>query len=462
MNQDVFNLLCPYQIRWLNEPAGVAIAEKSRRIGWTWVHALGVDLDLAERDRTNKRNYYHSSADETASREFIDYCAEWARMLNAVAEIKDEVEIVDEKEIRTKVLEFANGCKIVAGSSNPTFLRSKGGAVGLDEFAFHRDGRELVKAAHATARFWGYPLRIWSTHNGDGSFFNGMIKDARAGKMRAAVHRVTIMDAVEEGIFERIQMRKKKLDHVPAPDAGARKAWLEELRAECPDEATWQEEYMCNPQTEANSLLTYEMIRACERTPEELKVVSDPRDLEEGLISTLYVGGDIGRQRDLTEIWGGRRVSDLVEVKLHKTFAKTDYTTQEGYFDLLLRSGIRRLCIDATGIGNMLAERLVQKYGRHRVEAVTFTAESKAGMAMPLVQLFEDHRARIPQDPAIREGLHKVRKIVTSAGNVRFDAAHDEAGHADEFWGMALMYAAMEPNKVRRASAPLSNKPVGW
>lgn len=455
MSPDVFQLLCPYQKRWLAEPAGVAIAEKSRRIGWTWTHALKVVLDLTARTPETKRNYYHSSADETASREFVEYCADWARVGKAVAAISDESEILDEREIRTKVLTFANGCRIVAGSSNPTFLRSKGGEVGLDEFAFHRDGRELVKAAHATARFWGYPLRIWSTHNGEGSFFNAMIRDARSGRMKATVHRVTIMDAVEDGIVERIIMRTKRLADVPAVDHGARRDWLDTLRAECPDEATWREEYLCEAQSEANALLSYEMIRSCERTAEELAVVEDPRELK--FNGPMYAGFDVGRQRDLSVFWVLGKVGDVYETRLLKSFARSAYAVQEEYLNLLMAQGVRRICIDATGIGDMLAERAAGRWG-HRVEGVKFTLESKAALAMPLVRLFEDRLVRVPADAAVREGLHKVRKIVTGAGNVRFDARHDDAGHADEFWSLALAYMAADDVKPPRRAA-LMEKP---
>jgi phage FluMu gp28-like protein len=80
---------------------------------------------------------------------------------------------------------------------------------------------------------------------------------------------------------------------------------------------------------------------------------------------------------------------------------------------------------------------------------------------MPLVRLFEDKLVRVPADAAVREGLHKVRKIVTAAGNVRFDARHDEDGHADEFWALALAYHAADDLKLPMPR-PLAFKPVGW
>ncbi len=458
MNDEFFNLLCPFQRRWVMEKAPVAIAQKSRRIGWTWTHALVAVLGRIDK-HAPKSNYYHSSADATAAREFIEYCAEWARMARAVAVVTDETEVIEEREIHTKVMTFSNGRKIVAGTSNPTFFRSKGGEVGLDEFAFHRDGRQMYKAALATARFWAFPMRIWSTHNGPGSYFNHLIGEAKTGKLRAAVHTVTILDAVEDGIVERIIMRKKKLHDPPAPDPKARQEWLDQLRAECPDEDVWNEEFLCVPSSDANSLLSYDLIAACERSNADLCVVSDPRDLK--FNGPITVGWDVGRKRDLSVIWALGRVGDVFETRLLKRFANATYQHQEDYFNLLMsEGGVRRACIDATGLGNMLAERAVQRFGSQRVEAITFTPQVKADLAVPLRRLFEDKLVRVPADASVREGLHKVRKITTSAGNVRFDAKHDEDGHADEFWALALAYHAADATRIP-LPRPMAAKPIG-
>lgn len=461
MNPVNLNILCKFQRDWAMNPASLCMAEKSRRIGFTWVQAMTVVLALADRPAEQPLGYYHSSADMTASSEFVEYCAQWAQAVNAVAKCKGEPEVIDEEHgISAFVMRFANGSKIVAGSSNPKFFRSKGGRVGLDEFAFHAQGRELFKAAHATAMFWGHPMSIWSTHNGEGSYFNGLIKQARAGALKAALHRVTILDAVEDGIVERIRMRREGLPDVPAPDLGARQAWLDELRATCPDQATWDEEYMCLPQSEANSLLSYELIRGCERQASELPVVDDPRLVKHN--GLIYVGMDIGRQHDLTVIWALARIGDVYETRLIKTFQATPYDTQEQYLNLLMtQCRVGRVCIDATGIGDMLAERAQQRWGAYRIEKVKFTPEVKSNLAMPLVRLFEDRLLRIPADPAIREDLHKIRRIVTAAGNVRFDARHDQEGHADRFWSLALAYSAADP-LAAPLPAPMATKPEGW
>ena len=47
------------------------------------------------------------------------------------------------------------------------------------------------------------------------------------------------------------------------------------------------------------------------------------------------------------------------------------------------------LCIDATGIGMMLAEEMQERHGKYRVESVTFTGPVKAALAMPVRAAFE-------------------------------------------------------------------------
>jgi len=297
-----FNLFCPFQLRWIEEKAALAGAEKSRRIGWTWMHAFKVVMGRIE--ATDVPNYYHTSTDRTASVEFIDYCSEWANMANAVAKVTDEVEVIDDQKINTLVMTFSNGSKIVAGSSNPKFFRSKGGEVGMDEYDFHADERELFKAAHATAMFWGYPLRFWSTVNGQGTFMDQVCQDIQKGKIKGAYHKVTVLDAVQDGIVERIEMRKRRLDDVPAPDEGLRKEWLADLRATCPDQDTWDQEYMCIRGSDKTSLLSYEMIGAA--TADDIKLAESVNDLPRDK-GEFYAGYDVGRKHDYSVLWVRRR-----------------------------------------------------------------------------------------------------------------------------------------------------------
>lgn len=451
-NATSLGLFCPYQVAWINDASPLKLAEKSRRIGWSWCDAF----DSVENAARSVCDVWYSSADQSAAREYIEYCQDFARIVNVVARFSEGVEVINEREIHTQRLTFENGCKIVAGSSNPLFFRSKGGAAKHDEFAFHRAARELIKAGHATSQFWGYQQSAWSSHNGSGSYFNQLINQAKAGQLKASLHRVTIYDAVEQGIVERILMRKRKLQRPPAPDARARQEWLDDLRSTCPDADIWAEEYECKPSTDGGSLLPYELIQGCEVA--NLKLIEDPA----AVTGTCYAGFDVGRKKDLSVLWVDEKVGDVYWTRCLRVLDKVNFTAQEDLLDRLLANGaVKRLCIDSTGIGMMLAERLQGRWGAYRVEAVNFTAASKSEMAMPFVRRFQDKLARIPMDAGVREDLHSVRKLVTAAGNIRLDADRSEDGHADRFWAGALASHASDQNAVP-LPAPLADKPGGW
>jgi phage FluMu gp28-like protein len=247
-----------------------------------------------------------------------------------------------------------------------------------------------------------------------------------------------VLDAVEQGIVERIDMRTKRLDHVPKPDAKRRQEWLDELRSTCPDEDTWNEEFMCKPSTDATSLLSYEIMRPCEVANLQLFDVTSKGE--------FFAGFDVGRKRDLSVLWLLERIGDVYWTRMVRTFDRVNFSAQEGaILQLMQNRAVKRLCIDSTGIGLQLSERLQDKLGKYRVEAVNFTAPVKSELAMPLRRLFEDKLIRIPMDDAIREDLHAVRKIVTASNNVRLDVDRsDTDGHADRFWALSLAYHAAD------------------
>lgn len=456
VNVQKLDILCQYQKELLLEKAALLFCEKSRRIGITWLMALWAVIRCVE----GKSNYYHSSADMTAAVEFVKDCESWAQMFNAVAKVTEATEVIDEDAIHTLVMTFQNGRRIVAGSSNPKFFRSKGGAVGFDEYDFHRDQRELFKAGHATAMFWGHPMRIWSSVAGEGTPMHQMVQQVESGKMAGRVKRITVLDAVAQGIVERIEMRKRRLDHVPAPDPGRRAAWLEELRSTVPNQETWDQEYLCIRRGDSSSLLTYDLIRPCEVA--NLQPAS-PGALDIGTGGPLYAGFDVGRKRDLSVLWVVEKVGDVRWTRTVKVFDRVNFTAQEGAINqIMMNPRVVRLCIDSTGIGLQLSERMQDHWGSHRVEAVNFTSAVKSELAMPLRRLFEDRLIRIPMDDAVREDLHSVRKVTTAAGNIRFDAAPGSTdGHADRFWALALACHGADATPPR-TRVSLEEVPLGW
>jgi len=418
MNETKYFL--PYQRRWLADDNPIKVWEKSRRIGATYVQAYEDVRDVLSK----KIDVWFSSADESAAREYIIYCEKWARLFHAAAKFLGSVVIDSEKDIKAYVIEFANGKRINALSSSPKRFRSKGGKVILDEFAWHEDHEGMWSAARPVIT-WGFPLRILSTHNGKSGRYYRFVDAIKKGKLpKWSLHTTTIQTAVDEGLVDKI------LGHNTTQEE--RDAWLKEQHDSCFDENTWLQEYCCVPVDEASAFLTYELITKCERE-DLLKPLDEIKD-------NFYVGMDIARKKHLSVIWGIERLGHILFTRVYKVLEKMPFRLQrEILFEILSHPTMRRACIDATGIGMQLAEEAQEKFGRYRVEPITFTGPVKEDLASTMLPYFEDVNVYVPGIFAVREDLHSVKKIVTASGNVRFDVAKtDEEGHADRFWALAL------------------------
>jgi phage FluMu gp28-like protein len=144
--------------------------------------------------------------------------------------------------------------------------------------------------------------------------------------------------------------------------------------------------------------------------------------------------------------------------RLVRTFSNTPFAEQLDFARQLLslpspdgRPLVRRACIDSTGMGAPLAESLEREFGA-RVEPVTFTAAVKEDMAYRVKRRMEQRLDLIPEAPEIARAFGAVKKLVTVAGNTRFDAERTDLGHADEFWAKALADLAAEQQPISHLS----------
>jgi len=418
----------PYQQRWLDDNSPIKIWEKSRRIGATYVQSYEDVRDCVSKVVPA---VWFSSADESAAKEYISYCEMWVKLFHVAAKSMGEVVIDSEKDVKALVIEFANGTKIHALSSNPKGFRSKGGKVVLDEFAHHNNPWELWKAAKPCVT-WGFPLRILSTHNGQSCLFFKFIQQVLKGILKWALHKTPVQLAVEEGLVDKIYGRKTTEEE--------RQAWLDEQRANCFDEYTWLQEYCCEAIDEACAFLPYDLIAPCE-------YIDVLKSLDE-ITNDLYAGMDIGRKKDLTVIWVLEVFEKTKYTRKVEILEKTPFHIQEEILSsILMHPKMRRCCIDSTGLGMQLAESAQRKFGKYRVEAITFTNKIKEALAYNVRTNFEDKSVYVPAEQEVREDLHSVRRQTTDAGNIRFDVEKSDAsGHADRFWALGLALHAVETN----------------
>mgnify|MGYP001950629080 CR=1 FL=1 len=151
----------------------------------------------------------------------------------------------------------------------------------------------------------------------------------------------------------------------------------------------------------------------------------------------------MGRDHDLTVLWVMEKKGGVYFTRKIIELQNETFSNQEvELYSLLELGNVKRCCIDNTGLGKQFAERAQERFGKYKVEAVTFTGSSKEEMAYPLRAAFEDKNIRIPEDKNIRADLRSIKKETTASGNIRFTADRGKNGHADRFWAVALAVEA--------------------
>ncbi|MBI5727382.1 MAG: hypothetical protein HY965_05990 [Ignavibacteriales bacterium] len=424
-------LFLPYQLAWLKDTSTVKVWEKSRRIGATFVQSYE---DVSDIMQGKYPAVWFSSADESAAREYIQYCQIWVNLFTR-ARSQNELILKENKRAGQLQLQFANGGRITALSSNPKAFRSKGGKVVIDEFAHHEDDEGLWKAAKPAVT-WGFPLRVLSTHNGKQSLFYRFTEKIRNGELPWALHTTTIHQAVTDGLVNRIL--KKDADTTET------QAWLDELRKSCYSDIIWNEEFCCIPVDEATALLPYKVLEACvenECAPAERFAFYSNPPCEE----PIFIGVDIGRKHDATIMYGftprdGKLITTLLIRMQNKPFTEQKQELRA----LLAMPQVRHCVIDATGMGMALAEEARQEFGKHKVTSLNFTPAVKEELAYLITSSFEERKLVIPHQQELLTDLHSVRRYVTGAGNVAYEAARTSAGHGDVFWALAMALMAVK------------------
>ena len=458
---DVF---LPYQKAWLADKAPVKVVEKSRRVGLTWAQAHD-DTLLAATSGRYGMDILYISFNQDMTREYIEACAEWAKRLQVVAgKVNEDVfRDGDEREIKAFRIDFASGRKILALSNRPSNLRGKQGRVIIDEAAFVEDLPELLKAALALL-MWGGQVIIISTHNGADNPFNQLVQDVRAGVLPYSLHRITLDDALQDGLYRRIcQVTEKTW----TPEAEA--AWRADLIKTYGDGA--DEELFCIPRQSSGAYLTTAIIEACMQsvpvltwTPPAENFVDWPLPvaetyikgwIEENLASRLedlpedrahFCGVDFGRSGDLSVFWPATEEKDLRLVppfvlELRNCPHRTQQQILFAILDRLPRfSGVS---LDARGNGSALAEAARQEYGPAQVREVMIS-ESWYRETMPILKAgIEDKTLILPKDAGILSDFRSLR-VVKGVARVPEQRTKDKTGgrHGDSAVACAMMLDA--------------------
>ncbi|PWG62847.1 terminase large subunit domain-containing protein [Spiribacter halobius] len=469
-------ILLPYQSRWVEDRSAVKVIEKSRRIGLSYAEAADAVLHAAA---AGGANVYYISYDKEMTAGFIQDCAQWARAFQAAAgEIQESVLEQGDRQILTFVIKFDSGHQIQTFSSNPRNLRSKGRPgerLVIDEAAFVDDLEELLKAALAMT-MWGGAVHIISTHNGEENPFNQLVTDIRAGRQDYALHRVTLDDALADGLYQRIcQVTGRPWS------AEAERDWREALiRRYRPNEA---EELFCVPAMGGGAYLPRSLVeprmaeapvirfegdRAFNTAPEPSRAVQMEDWIRDELLP-LLAGLDRSRRHVLgMDFARSGHLSVLAPMEIGATLHRTvpllvelrnvPHKQQEQVLfalgDRLPRlSGVK---IDATGNGSYIAESAHDHWGS-LVEQVMFSESWYRENMPPYKAAFEDGTITIPQHDDVLED-HRALRLVNGVPRLPRSNTGGGAGerHGDAAVACALAYAAS-----RSESAPIDYRATG-
>lgn len=432
------SLLLGYQVvvHSLRSSPGLLFIEKSRRIGLTWALAAYCVLRAARSRGEGGRNQLYISYAFDMTREFIDYCAMWAKAFGLAASTPEEFLFDDQdpeggesRHIKAFRIDFASGFYIRALSSAPRSLRGKQGDVIIDEAAFVDNLAALLDAAIALT-IWGGDVTVVSTHYGVENTFNEEIQKVRSGERLGRVHRITFDDALRDGLYERVCLVSRR---EPTPEGKA------EFRAKTYGMygAGASQELDCIPSRSGGSWLAYDLIERAERPdipvvrlafddafafkPDHIRK-ADVRDwcwihlvplLERLANLPIGVGDDFARSGDLSVIWLLMELPDRswttpFVVEMRNVPFEEQLFVRRFILDRLRRWKAK---VDANGNGAASAERLTQIYGVGRVEGVKAREDWWRDQGPPLKSRFEDGRIEVPRDSDTSADLRHVQVI---------------------------------------------------
>lgn len=464
MNFASADVLLGYQKEWVADESDLKIAEKSRRTGLTWAEAADAVLCASAAKSAGGTNHFYVGSNKEMAVEFIDACAMWAKAFNkAASAIQEEIIEDEDKDILTFNIYFSSGFKIQALSSRPSNLRGRQGNVTIDEAAFHDKLAEVLKAALALT-MWGAKVRLISTHNGTENLFNEIIQDSRAGKKRYSVHRITLDDACEYGLYKRICQVRGKTWTQEAEDQ-----WKANLLKDTATPEDALEEYYCVPKSGGGAYLSRALIESrmvpgpvlryegtadfngwpeAKRAAEILEWCErEIKPLLDGLNpSQRHVfGEDFGRSGDLTVIAPMAITQELKRVVPFLVELRNVPFKQQEQVLFYIADRLPRLqagALDARGNGQYLAEQAVYEYGAGRIEAVMLSQAWYLDAMPKLKASFEDDTIAIPRDSDVLDDLRalQVVKGVPKLPDGKTD--DNKKRHGDSAIAIAMAYYA--------------------
>jgi len=437
-----------FQVQHLNNPAIFSLANKSRRVGYSWlIAAKSVARSILRRRHTSTI----VSINQEEASDKIRYAKQIIEALDR--EVRPRLIIDNALE-----LEVSTGSRIISHPCRP--VRGKGGDIYLDEFAHYPKDRDIYTSAVPVVTKGGQ-LSIGSTPLGAGGVFweiaeqkiqpyPGYVRSfvpwwatsALCRDVPGALKMAGFMPTEERVRIFGAPRLIEIFNNVPLVDFQQEYecAWIDESVAWI----TWDEIKRNQLDAQAESLIVWQAnsveaaLAAIERIAEAVQA---------GKIEpVLYGGYDVGRRRNTSELTlVGKGVTQQRPYRLNVSLDNVEFDDQIAVINKVMdRLPVALLLIDKNGLGMQLAETTEKRYSL-RAQGVDFTNATKELWAGEIKVQFQRGQVPIPIDRDLAYQIHSIKKKFTAAKNAVFDTEGNEKHHADKFWSLALaLWAARE------------------
>lgn len=446
------DLLFAYQRRWYDDHARFKCGVWSRQTGKDFTQGGEIVSDCHWLDTGDKRTALNATTwmiaapSERQSLESLGKVREWSEAFDvAVADYQEDRDAPGTL-LKSGTIIFSNGSRVIAVPGRADTVRGMSCNLALTEFAFFDDPdatwRAVLPSITNPLRGGQKKVRVISTPNGKtgrGARFFKIVDEnllnPKAGRKQVwSVHKVTIEDAVKDGLPVNI----------------------EELRAAIDDNEAWAQEFMVEFLDGSAVLLPYDLISLAESPDATLSC--DPALFAAGAGShpmELYCGIDFGRSSDPTVCWTLDRVGPLLVTREVLVLQSMSTPDQEAILNSRVAAA-RLTSLDYTGPGIGLGDYLAKTHNKFdptahefgKVDLVTFTPGIKRLIFPRLRRAFEAPTSvRIPIDVDVREDLHAYQQTFTG-GQFTYSAPRTVSGHSDRCTALALALKAADSMTV--------------
>jgi phage FluMu gp28-like protein len=408
-----------YQTNFLNDFSKFRLVAKSRQIGFSWVLS-GEALHKITTSPTKTINIVSINQKEASGK--IVYAKNFFYSMP--------------EELRPPVYTNAEYEFSVHNSPDTSYLVSqpassaiRGGEkdIYLDEFAFIPKSQELFDAAIPATTRGNSRLTIVSTPLGQSGLFFDIAND----RSRYPEFTVSTVPWWECSIMSMDHAESTAIAADYSTEDRVAKWGTQPIKAifSTMDLESFQQEYECSFADESVSFYPWSIITDCADD------TLSNNTFDPGL--PYNIGIDIAKKVDKTVI----TISTTDEDTGHSTIVKT-YETRANYdeqfkmmADLVTEVKPQRVSVDATGVGAIIAEQLVAKFGGI-VEPIVFTRENKEQWATMFKRDLQLKAVSYPRKRELLDEIHTIERKKTESGNYVFKAR--EGKHDDYYWSAML------------------------